>query len=278
MNPEPRHPRQPPNPRFRVSTLRPRSRRRQPCPPPPQSPRHPPKTHAQPVLPGARSKPWDAMQCTVSQPLAPPARGRRPRRHPHPPRRPVPPASKPKSPDAMPCNVRTSLPWRPLPPGDQHTADAPSGPAIVALPLAVWHRLTPSQCEHIAWLAGRQTEPAGRIALQREHPTPPPLARLARAETWTQHRAAQLVQRCGHPLRAPGWRLSQATPARQSGEPRSRFHPESRQAARPLAFLRVARAPRCDRAAALTLPRHATKQSQRPRFPRGCRGMIRSVA
>jgi hypothetical protein len=73
-------------------------------------------------------------------------------------------------------------------------------------------------------LADRQTETAGRYALQRENPTPPPLTRLTPtkaealrtttlADTRTTNLAAELAQRFGHPLPAPSWRIPQAMPA-----------------------------------------------------------------
>ncbi len=48
--------------------------------------------------------------------------------------------------------------------------------------------------------------------------------------------------------------------------------------ATPRPFRYSTQLPGCHQAAALTLPRHAPKEPQRPRFPRDCRGMIRSLA
>ncbi len=96
-------------------------------------------------------------------------------------------------------------------------ASAPARPASHhAPPPAAAHPSRPP-------LAGRQTEIAGRNAVRRERPTPPPLTRLTPtkaealrsttlAETRTPDLAAELAQRFGQPRPAPGWRIPQAMP------------------------------------------------------------------
>jgi len=92
----------------------------------------------------------------------------------------------------MPCNV--SRP--PAPPAPGRRPSCPSTPSAPARPAS--HRPPAPTVTRSSRppLASRQTETSGRNALHREHPTPPPLARLtptkaevlrttALAETWT---------------------------------------------------------------------------------------------
>jgi hypothetical protein len=100
----------------------------------------------------------------------------------------------------------------------------PSAPSVPPHPAS--HQPSVPAAAH-QWrppLAARQTKTAGRIAVQRENPTPPPLTRLTPtnaealctttlANTRTPDLSTQLAQRFGHPSPAPGWRIPHATPA-----------------------------------------------------------------
>jgi hypothetical protein len=107
------------------------------------------------------------------------------------------------------------------PAGARPPTALPSAPSAPTRPAS--HKPPPPAAPHPP-LASRQTETAGRHAIHREHPTPPPLTRLTRtkakalrsttlAETWHPNVGAELAQRFGRPLPTPGLRIPQALPA-----------------------------------------------------------------
>ncbi len=128
-----------------------------------------------------------------------------------------------------PAGAEPASPGQPALPGRngiQHEAAATArtcGPPEVArVAPALVRAAPPSPASRLTPVGGQNKHP-GRIAMHRERPIAPPLARLGpkaaalrgttHAGTWDPDIAVLIAARFGHPVPVPGWRVPQAMPA-----------------------------------------------------------------